>query len=122
MHWILLLLAILAEVAGTITMKLSSGFSKFLPSILLFAFYLVSLSLLNFALKGIEVSIAYAIWSGVGTALVVIIGIFFFSEQVTVLKTISIVLIILGVVGLNLEEQHHRKNSISEHVEHKNSV
>lgn len=106
MHWVLLLLAIVAEVAGTISMKLSAGFSKAFPSILLIVFYILSLSLLNFSLKGIEVSVAYAIWSGVGTALVVMIGVFFFSEQFTFLKIFSIVLIILGVVGLNLGEQH----------------
>jgi small multidrug resistance pump len=85
--------------------------------------YVLSLSLLNFALKGIEVSIAYAIWSGVGTALVVIIGIFFFSENSTVLKIISIVLIILGVVGLNLgEQQKYSENSLSEEGEQRDWV
>lgn len=99
MHWILLTLAILAEVAGTTTMKLSEGFSRLTPSLLLYA---SSLTFLNFALKGIEVSIAYAIWSGLGTAIVVIIGILIFSEPLTLLKTISIILIIAGVIGLNL--------------------
>ena len=102
MHWILLTLAILAEVAGTTTMKLSEGFSRLTPSLLLFVFYDSSLTFLNFALKGIEVSIAYAIWSGLGTAIVVIIGILIFSEPLTLLKTISIILIIAGVIGLNL--------------------
>ncbi|MEK5645348.1 hypothetical protein BK138_26730 [Paenibacillus rhizosphaerae] len=102
MHWILLTLAILAEVAGTTTMKLSEGFSRLTPSLLLFVFYASSLTFLNFALKGIEVSIAYAIWSGLGTALVVVIGILIFSEPLTLLKTISIILIIAGVIGLNL--------------------
>ncbi|WP_042148457.1 multidrug efflux SMR transporter [Paucisalibacillus sp. EB02] len=115
MHWLLLFLAILAEVGGTISMKLSSGFSKVGPSIMLLVFYLLSLSLLNFALKGIEVSVAYAIWSGVGTALVVIIGIFFFSDNLSVVRVISIILIILGVIGLNLgEQQQYSNNTLSE--------
>lgn len=122
MHWVLLLLAILAEVAGTLSMKLSEGFSKIIPSISLIIFYVLSLSLLNFSLKGIEVSIAYAIWSGVGTALVVVIGVFFFSEHLTIMKIISIVLIILGVVGLNLGEQQDDKSSISEQVEQSEDI
>lgn len=83
-------------------MKLSEGFSRHIPSLLLFVFYASSLTFLNFALKGIEMSIAYSIWSGLGTAIVVIIGIFIFSEPLTLLKTISIILIIAGVIGLNL--------------------
>lgn len=122
MHWVLLLLAILAEVAGTLSMKLSEGFSKIIPSISLIIFYVLSLSLLNFSLKGIEVSIAYAIWSGVGTALVVVIGVFFFSEHLTSMKIISIALIILGVVGLNLGEQQDDKSSISEQVEQSEDI
>lgn len=107
MSWILLSLAILFEVAGTTAMKLSGGFSKLLPSLLMILFYLFSFSLLNFALKGLEVSVAYAIWSGVGTALIVIIGLILFREKITTLKMISILLIILGVIGLNLGGNLH---------------
>lgn len=107
MSWILLSLAILFEVAATTAMKLSGGFSKLLPSLLMILFYLFSFSLLNFALKGLEVSVAYAIWSGVGTALIVIIGLILFREKITTLKMISILLIILGVIGLNLGGNLH---------------
>jgi len=100
--WIFLILAILFEVAGTTSMKLSEGFSRLIPSILLFVFYAASFVFVTFALEKIDISIAYAIWSGVGTALISIIGIFFFREAVTVLKIVSIILIIIGVVGLNL--------------------
>ncbi len=103
------MLAILAEVTGTTSIKLSNGFSKIDPSILVFVFYVLSLSLLNFALKGLGVGIAYAIWSGVGTALIVIIGVFYFSEQMTFLKMISIVFIVLGVIGLQLGEQQSQQ-------------
>lgn len=100
--WIFLVLAILFEVAGTTSMKLSEGFSRLIPSILLFVFYAASFVSVTFALEKIDVSVAYAVWSGVGTALISIIGIFFFRETVTVLKIVSIILIIIGVVGLNL--------------------
>lgn len=100
--WIFLVLAILFEVAGTTSMKLSEGFSRLIPSILLFVFYAASFVAVTFALEKIDISVAYAIWSGVGTALIAIVGILFFRETVTVLKIVSIILIIIGVVGLNL--------------------
>ncbi|WP_025693081.1 DMT family transporter [Paenibacillus zanthoxyli] len=109
MHWFLLIVAIAAEVAGTTFMKLSAGFTKLVPSILLVVCYLVSLSMLNLALKGISVSVAYAIWSGVGTAFVAGIGWALFGEQITAFKAGCIVLIIAGVVGLNLREGSHGK-------------
>jgi small multidrug resistance pump len=101
-HWLFLTGAILLEVAGTISMKLSEGFTKFVPSVLLFVFYAASFSALAFALRRIDVSIAYAIWSGVGTALIAAIGILYFREAATTLRLISIGLIIVGAVGLNL--------------------
>ena len=102
-HWLFLSGAILLEVAGTISMKLSEGFTKLAPSILLFLFYLASFVLLTFALKKIEVSVAYTIWAGVGTALIAIIGIMYFKEAATATKFISILFIIIGVIGLSQE-------------------
>ncbi len=102
MSWLYLFLAIVTEVAGTTSMKVSDGFSRTGPSILIFVFYGVSLSFLTLALKQIEVSIAYAVWSGLGTALIATIGIVWFREPVTTLKMISLALIIAGVVGLQL--------------------
>ena len=102
MSWIYLLLAILAEVSGTTAMKISQGFSKLLPSIMMFVFYGLSLSLLTLALKNISVSIAYAIWSGLGTAMIAIIGFLWFKESITPMKILSILFIIAGVIGLNL--------------------
>lgn len=102
MHWFYLLLAIVLEVIGTTCMKLSEGFTKALPSVLMFVLYALSFSALTLALKKVHVSIAYAIWSGMGTALIATIGILWFKEPMTMLKLVSLVLIILGVIGLNL--------------------
>lgn len=101
-HWFFLAGAIVFEVAGTVSMKLSEGFNKLIPSILLVVFYIISFAALTLALKKIEVSLAYAIWAGVGTALIAGIGIIYFKEPATIIKLISIGLIIAGVVGLNL--------------------
>ncbi len=97
-----LVAAIILEVIGTTFMKLSDGFSKLLPSIFVFVFYGGSLTMLTFALKRIEVATAYAIWSGLGTALIAVIAAVLFREPLTAMKIGSLGLIIAGVVGLNL--------------------
>ncbi len=106
-HWFYLAGAIALEVAGTTSMKLSAGFTKVLPSVLIFVFYGASFVALTFALKKIDVSVVYAVWSGVGTALIAVIGIAYFRESATIIKLASIGLIIVGVVGLNLSGAKH---------------
>ncbi len=88
-------------------MKLSQGFTKPLPSVLLFIFYGLCFSLLTLALKKIDVSVAYAVWSGLGTALIAGIGIYWFKEPVTAIKLTSLALIIIGVIGLNASGGSH---------------
>jgi small multidrug resistance pump len=102
MSWILLIAAICMEVCGTTCMKLSEGFSKWLPSVLIFVFYGISFTLMTYAVKKLDLSIAYAIWSGVGTFLIAVIGLFWFKEPLTALKISSMALVIAGVIGLNL--------------------
>ncbi len=106
MHWLYLVIAIVLEVSGTTCMKLSEGFTKTVPSVLMFVLYGLSFSALTMALKKVEVSVAYAIWSGMGTALIATIGILWFKEPLTMLKLISLALIIVGVIGLNLGGAH----------------
>ena len=105
-YWIYLVIAIVFEVAGTTAMKFSEGFTKTVPSVLMFVFYILSLVALTYALKKIDMSMAYAVWAGVGTALITIVGIFLFKEPAGMVKILSIVLIIIGVVGLHLSSQH----------------
>jgi small multidrug resistance pump len=86
MPWIFLSVAILFEVAGITSMKLSRGFAEMWP----------------LALRRLELSVAYAIWSGVGTALTAMIGFVYFREPLTLIKLASIGLVVMGVVGLSL--------------------
>ena len=104
MHWWLLLLAILLEVCGTTCMKLAHGFTRVGPSALMFAFYGACFTVFTLALKRIEVSTAYAIWSGLGTALIAVVGIVGFGERLTILKVSGLALVIGGVVALILAE------------------
>jgi small multidrug resistance pump len=100
--WFYLVLAIFTEVAGTTSMKFSDGFTNLVPSALIFVFYALSLGFLSFSLKKLELGFAYAVWSGLGTLLIFFIGIGFFHEPVTLLKIVSLLCIIFGVMGLKL--------------------
>jgi small multidrug resistance pump len=102
MEWLYLFAAIVFEVGGTTSMKLTEGFSKPLFIIPMAVGYALAFALLALALKRIDVGTAYAIWSGVGTALVALIGIFWFRDAVSALKLVSLGLIVVGVVGLRL--------------------
>ncbi len=105
--WLWLSVSIVLEVAGTTSMKLSEGLTRLVPSVLIFVFYALSFTAFTFALKRVELSVAYAIWAGVGTALIAMIGIVFFREPATALRISAIGLIIVGVVLLNLAGNAH---------------
>jgi len=102
MKWFILAIGILFEVLGTICMKYAEGFTKLIPSVLVFVFYGISLAALVFVLEKMQVSIAYAIWASAGTALIAVIGMVFFKEPVSLVKIFSISLIIFGILGLEL--------------------
>lgn len=102
--WLLLGLAIMLEVAGTTSMKLSDGMHKITPTIMIFVFYGLTFAIMSVVIKKIEMGTVYAIWAGVGTVLVTMIGILYFKESTSMIKLISIGLICIGVIGLNLVE------------------
>ncbi len=105
MKWIYLLVAILLEVAGSIMMKLSDSFTKLLYSVGVFMCYAGSLIFLTLALKYFEISVVYAVWSGVGVAILAIVGVFYFNEKMDLVKAVSLVLVVIGVIGLNLSRK-----------------
>ena len=96
----MLALAIGLEVCGTTCMKLSDGFSKPIYTGLVALFYLLCFWALSVALRTLPVGVVYAIWSGVGTVLVAIVGLVVFREPMSALKAASIGLIVAGVAGL----------------------
>jgi small multidrug resistance pump len=105
MAWIYLLLAILFEVTGTTSMKLSDGFKNIGPSIAIFACYGISIGFLTLAVREIEISMAYAIWCAIGMGLIALIGIFWFQESANPWKLVSLGIIVIGVIGLRLSER-----------------
>jgi small multidrug resistance pump len=104
--WVILFFAIVFEVAGTLTLKFTEGMTRLWPTVLMFAFYLVSLFGLSVAVSKIPVGTAYAVWSGVGTLMVAVVGVFWLKEEVTVLRSVSMLLIVIGVAGLYLTGSH----------------
>jgi multidrug transporter EmrE-like cation transporter len=98
---LLLLAAIVSEVIATTSLKLSSGFSRPLPSILVVLGYGAAFYLMSLSLKYIPLGTAYAIWSGVGTAATVAIGALLWKESLDPARLLGIALIIAGVVVLN---------------------
>lgn len=101
-HMYFLVGAIAAEILATTSLKLSDGFTRPLPAVATVVGYAVSFYLLSLALKRMEIGVVYAIWSGVGTAAMALVGYWLFAEGLNLLKLASIACIILGVVGLNL--------------------
>jgi small multidrug resistance pump len=99
--WAVLSVAILFEVAGTTCMRLSEGFSKLTPSVLIFVFYAISFCLNTMVTRTLGLSVVYAVWSGVGTVLTAAIGYLYFKEPATALKLASAGLIVIGVIGLH---------------------
>ncbi|MEU4561224.1 multidrug efflux SMR transporter [Actinoplanes sp. NPDC023936] len=102
MPYVFLFGAIAAELVGTSLMKATEGFTRLWPTLACLTAYGASFVLLSQAVKGMQVGIAYAIWSGVGTAAIVAIGAVFLGEPVTTAKVAGISLIIAGVVMLNM--------------------
>ncbi|OZI11432.1 QacE family quaternary ammonium compound efflux SMR transporter [Bacillaceae bacterium SAS-127] len=101
-YWLLLLVTIVFEVAGTISMKLSDGLTKGLPSLMIFVSYGICFSIFAIVVKKIDLSIAYALWSGLGTLFVTLISVWAFKEQLNLTQMFCIVAIVAGVVGLKL--------------------
>ena len=103
--YLLLSLSILFEVFATTMLKLTNGFTETIPLILTLLGYGLSFFLLSITLKTIPLSIAYAIWAGAGTVLTAAISFLFWEENLTLLKSIALCLIIGGIVILNLSEE-----------------
>ncbi|QLY27097.1 multidrug efflux SMR transporter [Bdellovibrio sp. KM01] len=97
--------AIVFEILGTIGMKYADGFTRLIPSVLMVLCFAISFFCITFALKTLPVSLVYAIWAGVGTAIMAVVGLVMFNEPLPIQKVVATSLIILGVVMLNFSGQ-----------------
>jgi small multidrug resistance pump len=105
--WLFLAGAILTEVIATSALKLSDGFSRFVPSIVVVIGYLAAFGLLSQALtRGMAIGVAYGVWAAVGVALVAIVGATLFGEGMTLVQVGGIALVIAGVLALEMGAAH----------------
>lgn len=102
MPWIILFVAGLLEMVWALMLKQSDGFSKPVPTIVFFVALALSMFLLAQALKSLPVGTAYAVWTGIGAAGTAVVGMIFLGESREVLKLVSLVMIIGGIIGLRL--------------------
>lgn len=102
MHWLYLTIAILSEVIATSALKAAEGFTRPLPSALVIAGYTLAFYFLSLALRAIPLGVAYAIWSGVGVAVVSIVAWIVYRQTLDIGAIVGIALIVAGVVVLNL--------------------
>lgn len=100
--WLLLLAAIAAEVTATTALKASQGFTRLLPSLIVVAGYGLAFWLLALTLRVLPVGVAYAIWSGLGTALIVLIAWLIHGQTMDAWGLLGLALIVAGVLVLNL--------------------
>lgn len=101
-QWLLLGIAIGSETMATTALKYSAGFTRFVPSVLVVAGYSVAFYFLSLTLRQVPIGIAYAIWSGVGTTLITVIGWTFLGQKLDTASLVGIGLIIAGVVTMNV--------------------
>jgi small multidrug resistance pump len=105
--YLILLGAILAEVIATSLLRSTDGFSRVWPTVVCLAGYAVSFALLALAIaRGIQTDVAYALWSAIGTAAIVLIAVLFLGSPLSTAKIVGVGLIIAGVVTLNLSGVH----------------
>ena len=102
MSWGILVLAGIFEIFWAIGLKYTDGFTKLIPSLFTIIAMLVSFWLLSLSLKTLPLGTAYAVWVGIGTIGTVIAGIMLFGDSINIIRIISIVFIILGIIGLKI--------------------
>lgn len=101
-YWTLLFFAGLFEIGWALGLRFNESWTRLLPSLLTLAAMAVSLGLLSAALRGLPLGTAYAVWTGIGAAGTAVIGMLFLGETVSLLRIASLLLILIGLLGLKL--------------------
>ena len=106
MSWFILFVAGLLEVGWAVGLKYTNGFTRPIPTLLTLASMVASLGMLGLALKTLPLSIAYAVWTGIGTVGTALLGILLYGEPADAIRLACIGLILAGIVGLKLAAPH----------------
>ena len=104
--WLLLLLAIGAEVIGTSCLKLSQGFSRPGPTLIVLSAYTVSMILVSRVVQVLPMGLTYALWSGIGIMAIVLVGLLVYRQVPTQGQLFGMALITAGVITVNLQGHH----------------
>ncbi|MBE9374757.1 multidrug efflux SMR transporter [Saccharopolyspora sp. HNM0983] len=107
MAWIVLMISGVLEAGWAVSLKLSEGFSRLVPTLWFLVLAAFSFAGLAWAMRELPAGPAYAVWTGIGAALTAVIGMVWLGDGVSVAKVVSITLIIAGVIGLNLATGGH---------------
>lgn len=107
MAWIVLMISGVLEAGWAISLKLSEGFSKLVPTLSFLVLAALSFAGLAWAMRELPAGPAYAVWTGIGAALTAVVGMIWLGDGVSVAKVVSLVLIVAGVIGLNLTTGGH---------------
>lgn len=102
LHWLILGVAIISEVIATSALKASEGFTRLLPSTLVVVGYGIAFYCLSLVLRTLPVGIVYAIWSGVGVALIALVGWLLYGQALDLPAIVGLTLIVAGVIVLNV--------------------
>ena len=103
MAWVVLGASVISEVAGTIALRQSVGFTKVGPALLAGSFYVAAVWLMAIAMRQLEMGVTYAVWAASGTAITALVGIAIYNEQASVQKMAGILLLVIGVFVLSIE-------------------
>lgn len=101
--WLLILVSGLLEIAFSVSMKISDGFTRPFPSVISVGAAVLSVWLMGLTLKAIPVGTAYAVWAGIGAAGTAVAGMLFFQEPANLARISCIGLVVTGIVGLQLQ-------------------
>ncbi|MRT11749.1 multidrug/spermidine efflux SMR transporter subunit MdtJ [Enterobacteriaceae bacterium RIT711] len=96
-YWILLALAIIAEITGTLSMKWSSVSDDNLGYIFMLSMITLSYILLSFSVKKIALGVAYAMWEGIGILFITLFSVLLFDESISLLKIIGLTTLVVGI-------------------------
>jgi small multidrug resistance pump len=105
--YLLLTVAIVAEVIATSLLKSTDGFTRLWPTVACLGGYAVAFAFMAMAIsRGMEVDVAYAMWSALGTTAIVIIAVLFLGSPISAAKVVGVALVVGGVVTLNMAGAH----------------
>ncbi|NHB92759.1 quaternary ammonium compound efflux SMR transporter SugE [Photorhabdus cinerea] len=102
MSWFILVIAGLFEIVWAVGLKYTHGFTRLIPSLVTVSAIAFSMGLLAYAMRGLPVGTAYAVWTGIGAVGTAIFGIIVLGESASIARVLSLVLIVAGIIGLKL--------------------